>query len=111
MSVFKRTYKKRAPGKGDWLRDPATGKPIRFETECFYGYLNDADGVFKRVKLYPDREASEARLADLKKQAYRGQSGLTDKYEDHRRRAIADHLEDFRRNLQADDNTEKHIDL
>src|SRR5207249_9249677 len=35
-------------------------------------------------------------------------SGLTDPFEEHRKRPLTEHLEDFRRYLEAKDNTPKH---
>lgn len=100
MAVFKRSYKTTCP---------KTGKPIRRKTRSYYGRLRDADGIVRRVKLCPDKAASETMLNELKIKAYRKQSGLSDPFEDQRKRPLTEHIADFRRSLEADNNTPKHV--
>src|SRR5579863_7449906 len=100
MAVFKRTYKTICP---------KIGKPIRRKTRSYYGKLRDADGIVRRVKLCPDKAASETMLNELTIKAYRKQSGLSDPFEEQRRRPLTEHISDFRRSLEADNNTPKHV--
>ena len=100
MAVYKRTYKTTCP---------KTGKPIRRKTKNYYGKLRDADSIVRRVKLCPDKAASETMLNDLKIKAYRKQAGLSDPFEEQRKRPLVEHIADFRRSLEADNNTPKHV--
>ena len=100
MAVYKRTYKATCP---------KTGKPIRRKTKSYYGKLRDAGGIVRRVKLCPDKAASETMLNEMKIKAYRKQSGLSDPFEEHRTRPLTEHIGDFRRSLEADNNSPKHM--
>jgi len=96
--VFRRSY-----------RDRKTGKVRR--TSKYYGCYTDADGIRRRVALFTDKVASEQKLAELQREAVRRRSGLSDRFDEHARRPLVEHLAEFRRHLQAKNNTERHVAL
>ena len=101
-SLFKRTY---------YATDPKTGKRVRRKTSKWYGRYRDADGVERRVPLCTDRSAAQQMLHQLVRRGELGQAGLADPFEDHHKRPLAEHLQDFRRHLEAKRNSADHVEL
>src|SRR5262249_33048887 len=73
------------------------------------GRYKAADGKFRRVPLCADKTASKQLLAKLVTDAKLTQHGMGDAFEEHHKRPLREHLEDFRRYLLAKGNTEKHV--
>jgi integrase len=63
----------------------------------------------KRVPLATHKATAQAMLNRMVEDALRGQAGLTDRYREHRGRPIAEHLDDYRRALEAKGNTGKYV--
>src|SRR6266542_4049985 len=67
-------------------------------------YGRPAGRTSKPVSLSTNKTAAQQLLADLVKKAEFARAGLMDpKFEEHARRPLAEHLADFRRELQARD--------
>src|SRR5262249_34284643 len=88
--------------------DPRTGKRVRRKVKKWHIRYRCPDGRVLRVAGYSDRTATKQLAARLEKKAAQRQEGLLNPYEEHYRRPIADHLVDYRRNLEAKGNTKKH---
>ena len=99
-SLFKPTYT---------AIDKRTGKKVKRKTAKWYGQYREADGNLQRVPLATDKAAAQALLAKLVRQAERQEAELIDKYDLQRRRSIREHLEDYRRYLEAKGSTRKHV--
>ena len=69
----------------------------------------DADGIERRVVAYKDKIASQQLAAKLEKEAELGKEGVVDRFKEHRRRPLVEHLEDFKRSLSARGNTKQHV--
>jgi site-specific recombinase XerC len=106
-SVFRPTY----------YLDERTGKRCKANTPgavkrksktwwCRY-YL--PTGERKKVKLYTDRKASETRAAELERRGARLDAGFADPLDEHAKRPLAEHAEDFRRYLAAKGNTAEYV--
>lgn len=95
--------------------DPETALKVSRKTRKWYGQFTDPDGQVHRVPLCTDRSAAQAMLNELIKKAERRCAGLTDPYEENRKKPLADHLDDFKRNLypeqSASETLEAHVDL
>lgn len=99
-SIFKPTYTK---------TDPKTGKRIKRKARKWYVQYKDQHGRWKRVPGYVDREATRQLAAQLERKVERLQSGLTDPFDDEYKRPITEHVADFRRSLEAKENTPYYV--
>lgn len=92
--------------KGKTLTAPLTkrGDRVRVQSPSYYGTV---DG--KPIKLFTDAVASQQRLAELIRKSERKESGVADPFEEHRRRPICEHLDDYRRSLDSLNNCAEHI--
>ncbi len=75
------------------------GKRIRKQSKFWYIDYKAADGSRKRVKGFKDKQATAQLAAKLEREAERGETDLVDKYKEHRKRPLTEHLEDFRKSL------------
>jgi integrase len=98
-SVFRRKYNK-AVG----------GRKVKKQSTCWYVKYRDADGLERRVKGYPDKEATRQMAARLEKETALAHEGVVDRYKEHRGRPLSEHLEDFRQSLIAKGNTKGYVD-
>ncbi len=87
------------------------GDRCRVASPVWYGQYTDADGVPQRVPLCKSKAASEAMLAELLHKAGLGRVGIRDPFAEHRKRPLAEHLDDFRRELEARDNAPRYVAL
>ncbi len=88
----------------------ADGTRYREESTKWYVQYKDAEGTWRRVPGYTDKDATRQLAAELERKVERRQSGLSDAFDDHRARRLSDHLADFRRHLEAKANSAKHVD-
>jgi integrase len=86
----------------------ARGDRVRLKSAKWYGEYTDAEGITRRVPLSADKTAAGQMLAALVRRAELGRAGLADPFEEHRKRPLTAHLEDYRRFLEAKGNTAKH---
>src|SRR4030042_3611102 len=96
-SIFKQRY----------TVEDKNGKRVRKQTKCWYVDYKAADGTRKRVKGFKDKAATAQLAAQLEKEAEQAQIGIVDKYKEHRKKQLLEHLEDYRQNLLAKGDTEK----
>jgi len=81
------------------------------ESHKYYGLVPQPDGRRKAVPLCPDLSRSKTLLNKLLADAAMRQHGLADPYEAHRKRALAEHLADFRTALEAKGNSPDYVAL
>ena len=87
------------------------GKRIRKQSKFWYIDYKTAEGTRKRVKSFKDKQATAQLAAQLEKEAELAQAGIVDKYKEHRKRPLREHLEDFLSSLQAKGNTPEYCNL
>jgi hypothetical protein len=92
--------------KGKTITAPLTsaGDRVRVQSPFYYGTV---DG--KPVRLFTDAVASQQRLAELVRKSERKESGLADPFEEHRKRPLGEHLDDYRRFLEAEGNCAEYV--
>lgn len=95
--VFKRKYTK-----------VVDGRRIKKQSKSWYVKYRDAEGIERRVRGYKDKVATQQLAARLEKEAELGKEGVVDRYKEHRKRPLAEHLEDFRQFLLAKGDTVRH---
>ena len=86
--------------------DPATGKKTKHKLKKWYVKYRDGNGVVKRVAGYTDKEATRQLAAQLERNAAREASGMVDQYEQHRKRPLIKHVEDYRKHLEGKGDTD-----
>ena len=84
-------------------------KQKKRKSKKWYGVYVDADGITRRVPLAANKEAARQMLAELEKKAEHLKSGLANPFEEHYQKPLKQHVEDFRRHLEAKNNTERYV--
>ncbi len=99
-SIFKRRYTK-----------VVNDKRVKKQSLKYYTRLTDADGIKRTIPLFRDKTASQQRAAQLQKEIELTRAGVVDRYKEHRKRPLVQHLEDFRQQLLAKGNTSEYARL
>lgn len=89
--------------------DPKTGQKVRKKSPRWWIRYYTPDGVRHKVKGYGDKKATETLAAELERRGLREAAGLVDPAEEHAKRPLAEHAEDFRRYLTAKGNTADYV--
>ncbi len=89
----------------------ANGKNVVKQSAKWHIKYIDADGVERRVVAFKDKVASQQLAAKLEKEAELAKAGVIDRYKEHRKTPLAEHLEDFKKSLLARGNTEEYVML
>ena len=93
-SIFKRSY---------WAT--VNGKRVKRRTRVYYIKYRDANGELQRVKGFISKEKTRTLAAKLEAKAADG----PDPYAEYREMPLTDHLEDFRKSLEAKNRSAQHI--
>ncbi len=99
--------------------DPATGKrvnasfagAVRKKSPSWWIRYYTPDGERHKVKGYKDRKATETKAAELERRGIRLDAGLADPLDEHAKKPLAEHAEDYRRYLAAKRNTGDYVAL
>jgi len=86
-------------------KDPETEKSVRKKLRKWYIKYRDADGIVRKVPGFKDKEATKALAHELETKAARQQVNMANPFEDHGKRPLKEHLDDFYRALLAKGNT------
>ena len=107
-TVFRPTIIRYVNSQGKRVpKSTAGAKRIREKSKTWWGRFRDAQGSPKRVSLCDNRGMAETMLAEIANRAKREAAGDIDPYEDHRKRPLSDHLDDFETSLLAKGATTK----
>src|SRR5262249_2933331 len=96
---------------GQTVTAPLTkkGDRIRLLSGKWHGQYTDASGTVRRVPLSENKTAAQQMLNALVRKAELGKVGITDLFEEHRKRPLAEHLADFEADLKAKGAGGKHV--
>jgi integrase len=83
-------------------------KKVKKKSGKWYGRL---PGETKPVPLSSNKVAAQQLLAEMVKKAELGRAGMLDPFEEHRKRPLAEHLADYRRELEARGNAPRYTAL
>ena len=97
-SIFKRKRKVKL----------SSGKTVVRQSQKYYTRLTDAAGIKRTIPLFRDKTASQQKAAQLQKEIELAKAGVVDRYKEHRKRPLAEHLEDFGQSLLAKGGTAKN---
>jgi integrase len=101
-SIFKQQYT---------AKDPKTGKKTKKKSAHWYIDYKTADGTRKRVKGFKDRAATTQLAAKLEREAELVQAGIVDRFKQHRKKPLVEHLSEFRESLMNKGTTKKQACL
>lgn len=82
---------------------------VRERSRKWYGEYKDAKGITRRVPLSRDKTAAQSLLNDLVQKAERRSAGLFDPYEEHAKRTIGAHVDEYETFLYAKGNSNQHV--
>src|SRR5262249_14960558 len=83
-------------------------KKVKKKSSKWYGRV---PGDTRPVPLSANKVAAQHLLAALVNKAELAKAGISDPFEAHRQRPLAEHLDDFRRELLARDNDPRYVRL
>jgi integrase len=84
------------------------GRKVKKKSGKWYARV---PGSPKPIPLSTNKVAAQQMLADLVRKAELGKVGILDAFESHRRQPLADHLDDYRRDLEARGNDPRYVSL
>ncbi len=87
----------------------AGARRVRERSQTWRGRYRGADGTIRTVSLSDDRNLAETMLADISQRVKRERAGDVDPFEDHRKRPLTEHLDDFAAALLAKEATDKQV--
>ncbi len=110
-AVFKPRIVRYLDKQGKRVKKGTPGaRKVKVKARKYHGRYWGADGRMKRVPLCADKAAARQMLADLVRAAEREKAGLSDpRLEESAQRPLAEHLEDYRRHLQAKNDDPRHV--
>jgi integrase len=91
--------------------DPKTGKRVKCKSRTWWIRYYTPDGIRHRVKGYRDRKATETYAAELERRGIRLDAGVVDPTDEHAKKPLREHADDFRRYLAGKGNTEEYVGL
>ncbi len=100
-SIFKQQY---------YGIDKKTGNKIKKKSKCWYVEYKTAEGICKRIKGYQDKQATKQLVARLERDAELAQEGIVDRFKEHSKQPLLQHLEDFESSLASGESSRKHAE-
>lgn len=99
--IFKQQYTKR----------DGNGCKVRRMTEKWYIEFVDGQGVRRRKPGFTDKKATAQLGAELERRAAREATGLIDRFDEHRKRSLCEHVDDWNRSLLDNGSTTQYAQL
>jgi integrase len=107
--VFKKSITRYLDADGRQVPKGTPGaRKVREKSAKWYGRV---PGSPRPVPLATNKVAAQQLLAEMTKKAELAKVGIFDPFEEHRKRPLAEHLEDFRRELEARDNAPRYVEV
>ena len=75
------------------------GKRVKKQSQKWYTKLRYPDGVVRTIPLFHDKVASHQRAAQLHREIELAESGVIDKFKEHRAKPLGEHLRDYQQAL------------
>ncbi len=90
-------------------KDPKTGKTVKVNSKKWWGRYRDADGSEKRVPLARDKAAAQTMLNEMVVKVERRAAGMIDPFDDHTRRPMKEHVDEFEEHQWSKGNSRQHV--
>ena len=98
-SLFKRKYTK-----------VINGKRVKRQSQKWYTRLADLDGIKRTIPLYRDKVASQQKAAELQREMELADSGVIDRFKEHRTIPLIEHVKVYRQALLDKGDTKDHAE-
>lgn len=107
--VFKKSIVRYLDADGQRVPASTPGaRKIKEKSGKWYGRV---PGAVRPVPLCRNKSAAEMMLNELVKKAELGKAGIVDPFEQHAKRPLSEHLDDFHRELHARGNAPRYVEL
>jgi integrase/recombinase XerC len=107
--VFKKSVVRYLDAAGKQVpKGTAGAKKHKEKSAKWYGRV---PGAAKPVPLCANKTAAQMLLNELVKKAEMARAGICDPYEAHRKRPLAEHLDDFRREMESKGDDPRHVSI
>jgi integrase len=90
-------------------RDTPGAHGVKEKSRKWYGEYVDENGKTTRVPLAADKASARTMLNDIVRRVERKQAGLFDKYEEHEKKPLNRHIDDYDAFLRGKECTDKHV--
>ncbi len=87
------------------------GRKLTKQSAKWYVEYRDGDDRRRRVPGYTDKQATQQFAAELERRTIQERSGLRDRFTEHRKRPLKEHLDDWRAALASKGVTPEHTNL
>ena len=77
------------------------GKRVTRQSRKWYVEYRDGQSIRRRKPGFTDKQATQQLASDLEKQAAREEAGLVDRFAEHRKQPLTEHVKDWRTALLA----------
>lgn len=101
--------KSRTPDGGRVTKSTPGAIKVSRKSEIWYGKYKAANGRFRKMPLCTDKTASKQMLAKLVVDAKMARLDMTDIFEEHGTRLLVEHVDDYRRYLEAEGNCREYV--
>src|SRR5947209_4415566 len=106
-NVFKKNITRYLDPDGRQVpKDTPGARKVREKSARWYGRV---PGAAKPVSLSANKTAAQMLLNELVKKGELAKAGISDPFEEHRKRPLVEHLTDFETDLQAKGAMAKHV--
>ena len=99
--LYRNTVTRYVDSEGKRVDRHAPGaRKVSERSKVWYGRYRDGDSIERRVKLFTNKAASRQALAELERKAELAKAGVSNPFEAHARRPLAEHLAEFVASLE-----------
>ena len=110
-TLFRPTWTKYVDASGERVSKGTPGavrKSVR--SKVWWGEFRDADNILRRMSLKTtNKDAASQILAAERRKAADQRAGLTSRYEEHAKRPLTKHIDDWRTAIEARGRSAKHV--
>jgi integrase len=92
-------------------KDTPGARRKKSKAKKWYGQYADANGQTQRVPLSPNKTVAQQMLAALVNKNENAKIGRVDRFEEHHKRPLAEHLGDFHKELSSRDNAPRYVEM
>ena len=112
MALFRKVQTRYFTKDGKRCRRDTQGAIARaVQSKTWSGRYKDADGILREKALSTNKAAARILLGELVVRTERSKSGLSDRFEEHHKTLLKQHLDDFKQHLAGKGNCERHVKL
>ena len=112
MSLFRKKITRYVDADGKRVTKSTPGAvKVTERSKVWSGRYRDADDIRREVPLFKDKTASQQQLNNLIREAELGKAGLSNPFQKHAKRPLADHFAEFIADLRNRGRSVAHVNL